>query len=225
MHHNSIPVGNQFGMKNLEGQLFGMLTVTGPGPRLKNGKAQWHCRCACGAQLLVRHDYLLHTNSPKTHCGCKNKGPSVLHPLEYGVWFMMNVRCTDPNHVSYKHYGGRGIAVCEAWKNDFYAFLKDMGPRGSRLMSLEREDNEKGYGPDNCVWKPKKLQGRNRRGSLFLPHPVTGEKVPAAQVAEFLGISYQAMRARYVADGLWPTEAAPVAPSPGAEDEDEDSDE
>lgn len=97
-------------------------------------------------------------------------------------------------------------------------------------MSLEREDNEKGYNPNNCVWKAKKLQGRNRRGSIYLPHPKTGQKVPAAEVAEYLGITYQAMRAKYVADNMWPTEPAPApasSTSPGAEDgetglEDED---
>ena len=210
MGHESIPVVNQYGLKNLAGQVFGMLTVLSPMPRLPNGKSTWQCRCKCGKLIIVRHDYLLHTNSPKTHCGCKNKGPSVLHPLEYGVWFMMNVRCTDPNHVSYKHYGGRGIKVCDRWK-DFYNFLEDMGPRVSRTLTLERKDNSKGYEPTNCIWAPRKVQGRNRRGSLFLPHPTTGKKVPAAEVAEFLGISYQAMRARYISEGKWPVRAEEAA--------------
>lgn len=204
MSNAAIPVGNQYGRKDLTGQLFGQLKVIAMADRTSAGKVQWMCQCSCGVHLKVRHDYLLHTNSPKTHCGCKNKGPSVLHPLEYGVWFMMNVRCTDPEHVSYKHYGGRGIKVCDRWK-DFYKFLEDMGPRKSRQLTLERVNNEKGYEPDNCIWAPRKDQGRNRRGSLFLPHPHTGLKVPAAEVAEFLGVSYQTMRARYVAEGKWPT--------------------
>lgn len=196
---------NQFGLKDLTGQQFTALKVLGFNRRLPNGKVVWNCICECGAKLEVRHDYLLHTNSPKTHCGCRNKGPSVLHPLEYAVWSMMIRRCGDPTHVAYHHYGGRGILVCERWK-DFYNFLKDMGPRKSRKQSLERKDPDKGYQPDNCVWLEKRLQGRNKRNTIKLPHPKTGAMVPAAEVAEFLGVSYQSMRARYVADGRWPTE-------------------
>jgi len=195
---------NQFGLKDLKNQVFGKLTVVEFDKRLPNGKCAWKCICACGTRLSVRHDYLLHTNSPKTHCGCANKGPSVLHPLEYSVWLMMIKRCEDPTHVAYHHYGGRGIKVCEAW-HDFDKFRHDMGPRKSREWSLERKDVNQGYNPENCIWLKKSLQGRNRRNTVYLPHPQTGHRVPAAEVAEYLGISYQNMRARYVAQGLWPT--------------------
>lgn len=201
---DKLPNQNQFGLKDLTGQKFGRLLAQKEGPRTDKGKRQWHCLCDCGTQLIVRHDYLLHTNSPKTHCGCVNKGPSVTHPLEYAVWSMMWVRCTDKNHVSYHHYGGRGIVPCDEWK-DFYQFVKDMGPRKSRMMSLERIDNNKGYSPSNCKWVPKSEQAKNRRGSIYLPHPSTGKMVPASDVAKFLGISYQAMRAQYVLQGKWPT--------------------
>ena len=196
---------NQFGLKDLTGQVFKFLTVKSFKGRLPNGKVVWNCVCVCGKTLEVRHDYLLHTNSPKTHCGCKNKGPSVLHPLEYAVWSMMIKRCEDPGHVAYHHYGGRGIKVCEAW-HDFETFRRDIGPRRSRDWSIERKDANKGYEPGNCVWIKKALQGRNKRNTIKIPHPATGLLVPAAEVAEYLGISYQSMRARYVADGLWPTE-------------------
>lgn len=196
---------NQFGLKNLVGQLFGQLTVVSRGRKLSSGKYTWNCVCSCGKPVEVRHDYLLHTNCPKTHCGCKNKGPSVLHPFEYSVWSMMLKRCEDPTHVAYHHYGGRGIKVCEAW-HDFETFRKDMGPRLSRNWSIERKDANVGYEPGNCVWLLKKYQGRNKRNTIRIPHPQTGQLVPAAEVAEYLGISYQAMRARYVSEGTWPTE-------------------
>lgn len=196
---------NQFGLKDLTGRTFKFLTVKSLDGRMPNGKIVWNCVCSCGTELKVRHDYLLHTNSPKTHCGCKNKGPSVLKPLEYAVWSMMITRCEDPGHVAYHHYGGRGIKVCEAW-HDFNVFCRDMGPRKSRDWSIERKDANKGYEPGNCIWIKKSLQGRNKRNTIKLPHPKTGAMVPAAEVAEYLGISYQSMRARYVAEGQWPTE-------------------
>lgn len=202
---------NQFGLKDLAGQKFGMLTVISVAPKQKDRHA-WFCVCDCGTKLIVRHDYLLHTNSPKRHCGCANKGPSALHPLEYAVWSMMLVRTSDPNHVSYRHYGGRGIKVCERWQ-DFNNFLEDMGPRKSREFSIERANNDMGYQlwqdeactVRQCTWVKKKHQGRNRRNTIYLEHPKTGLRVPAAEVAEYLKVSYQAMRARYISEGRWPT--------------------
>jgi hypothetical protein len=197
-----------YGLRDLRGHKFGkLLVLDGFGKNTSTGKMMWRCRCDCGTVVEVRHDYLMHTNCPKTHCGCVNKGPSVLKPLEYAVWSMMLKRCEDPTHVAYKHYGGRGIKVCEAW-HDFDTFCKDMGPRKSRDMTLERERVNEGYQPDNCSWLSKSLQGRNKRNTIRLPHPQTGLPVPAAEVAEFLGVSYQSMRAQYVAEGRWPTTKA-----------------
>ena len=216
-----IPSLNQFGLKDLKGHKFGHLTVQNLLGRNKQGKYIWICKCVCGKDIQVRHDYLIHTNSPKTHCGCINKGPSVLHPLEYGVWSMMLVRCTDPGHVAWHHYGGRGIRVCDAWK-DFDTFRRDMGPRKDRTYSIERKDPDGNYEPSNCVWIKKHLQGRNRRGTIYLPHPTTGLKVPAAEVAEFLGITYQVMRARLIAKGEWPTSTEVPAKAPRIEEPDDD---
>lgn len=208
---------NQFGLKNLAGQKFGKLLVLEFSAKLPSGKYTWKCQCDCGNIVTTRHDYLLHTNCPKTHCGCANKGPSVLHPLEYGVWLMMLVRCKDPGHMAYHHYGGRGIKVCPEWDNGhlgFYQFLKDMGPRKSREWSIEREDVNGGYNPDNCTWLKKAKQGRNRRNTVRIPHPVSGLLVPAAEVAEFMKLSYQVMRSRMIAKGQWPT--SPPSASPPA---------
>jgi len=122
----------------------------------------------------------------------------------------MHKRCEDPKHVSYKHYGGRGIKVCERW-NTFENFLADVGPRPSKNHSLDRSDSNGDYtplGPDGApqvTWKTSKYQGRHKRKSLFLPHPTTGVMIPAAEVAEILGVSYQIMRARYIKEGKWPT--------------------
>lgn len=98
--------------------------------------------------------------------------------------------------------------VCAAWKDPekgFETFLKDVGERPSKGYSLDRKDANGNYEPGNVRWATGKEQARNKRKSIFLPHPTTGLKTPAAEVAEFLGITYQSMRARYIKLGQWPT--------------------
>ena len=79
----------------------------------------------------------------------------------------MRARCNNPNHVVYDLYGGRGIRVCERWDASFEAFLADMGERPPGT-SIDRIDNERGYGPDNCRWADAVTQRRNRRDFLSI---------------------------------------------------------
>ena len=196
------------GMLNLRGMVFGQLTVVRITNRRHKKKRMWFCRCACGTELVVRHDYLLHTNNPKTHCGCLNRGLPTQYPREYHIWDSMIRRCYYTKHISYPKYGGRGITVCDRWRDPetgFEAFLADMGPRPSSTHSLDRRKADGNYEPGNVKWATATEQARNKRKSIYLPHPETGEKTPAAEVAEILGVSYQSMRVRYIKAGTWPT--------------------
>lgn len=195
------------GMLNLRGMVFGDLTVLRITNRRYKKKRIWLCQCTCGTQLEVRHDYLIHSNTPKTHCGCKNRGLPTLFSQEYHIWNSMLRRCNVETHVGYSAYGGRGIKVCDSWGDPatgFAAFLADVGKRPSKKYSLDRKQANGNYEPGNVKWATDKEQARNKRLSVFLPHPKTGEKTPAAEVAEYLGLSYQSMRARYIKLGLWP---------------------
>lgn len=83
------------------------------------------------------------------------------HPL-YPTWTMMMRRCYSPNVVDYPRYGGRGIRVCREWWQ-FRKFVQDMGVKPSRLHSIERLKNNRGYNKSNCVWATKTEQCINRR--------------------------------------------------------------
>lgn len=202
---------NNNGLRDLKGLTFGHLKVLFITTKRVSHKACWRCECVCGKRLTVRHDYLLHSNSPKTHCGCKARvyEPTFrgIHNSEYHIWKMMLVRCNNPKHKTYLSYGAKGVKVCPQWQTDFEQFVKDVGPRPSLAHSLDRKDAAGDYEPSNVRWATSKEQGRNKRKSLFLPHPTDPSKglIPAAECAEILGVTYQTMRHDYIARGLWPT--------------------
>lgn len=78
----------------------------------------------------------------------------------YRSWRSMLMRCYRAKHDNFKHYGGKGIIVCEHWRKSFYNFLKDMGQRPSG-RTLGRKDGNGNYEPSNCFWATKIEQNRN----------------------------------------------------------------
>lgn len=77
----------------------------------------------------------------------------------YRIWAGMKNRCLNPKNKDFKHYGGRGITVCDQWMT-FSNFFADMGERPGKL-TLDRIDGAKGYEPDNCRWATMKQQRQN----------------------------------------------------------------
>ena len=81
---------------------------------------------------------------------------------EYRVWVSMTQRCINPNNINYHNYGGRGITVCDRWKNLFPAFYKDMGVKPFSEAEIDRIDNNGNYEPSNCRWVTHAVNDRNR---------------------------------------------------------------
>jgi hypothetical protein len=84
------------------------------------------------------------------------------HPL-FAIYNALMNRCYNPNDKGYKRYGGRGITVCEKWKNSFWEFAKDMGEKPFDKAQIDRIDNNKGYEPSNCRWVDRVTNIRNSR--------------------------------------------------------------
>lgn len=83
----------------------------------------------------------------------------------YGVWEAIKRRCYNPNQPAYKNYGGRGITMCDRWRNSYQAFVEDMGPKPSPKHSIDRINNDGNYEPGNCRWATAREQNLNQRRS------------------------------------------------------------
>lgn len=108
--------------------------------------------------------------------------PTVTHPL-YTTWRGMIDRCYNPNNPYYRSYGGRGIYICDRWKNDFHLFVSDMGER-PKNTSIDRINNDGNYEPSNCRWATKKEQQSNRRVTRLISF--NGETKPLKHWADDL---------------------------------------
>lgn len=164
---------------NLTAQVFTRLTVLGyAGIFLPDRSHQWWCECKCGTIKPVRASRLLNKETQSCKCLVRETG-RILRETEFthtlqpfskrlkNIWNLMKARCYKPQCPEFKHYGDRGILMCDAWLY-FDNFVTDMGEPPTSKHSIERLDNNKGYQPDNCIWATQVQQMNNTRRNHFL---------------------------------------------------------
>jgi len=153
--------------KNLAGKPFGRLKAIEPHPVRSNaGRVRWICECSCGNETIVTSQNLItkHTKS----CGCIQEKHNYAsheekHPL-YEVWSGMKRRCYNPNKLSYKNYGGRGIIVCDEWRGSANTFINWALVNGWKEgLQIDRRDNDGNYCPENCRFVTPRKNILNQR--------------------------------------------------------------
>lgn len=203
---------------DIAGQRFGRLLVLSMAGKNSRNTVLWTCICDCGNAAVVLGTKLRsgHTIS----CGCAQRDASRLaqtsHGMrrtpEYNIWRSMKSRCYKKTNAAYHNYGGRGIEVCESWRESFTNFIADMGKRPSDSHSIDRIDNDGHYEPGNCHWSTAVIQGNNKRNNLRLE--VEGKNMTIAEWARERSIPYATLIQRISRYGWSAQQALGFEPPP-----------
>lgn len=191
-------------LKDLTGKKFGQLTVLYKLHNYSKKRVHWLCACACGSLTEVRSDHLV--NNKIISCGCNRIKHSKYKTRLYKIYNHMITRCYNEHVPQYKYYGGRGIVVCDEWKDSFLVFYDWAINNGYQdNLSIDRINTNGEYGPSNCKWSTAKQQQRNRRNTKYVTY--RGETKPLADWCELLNLNRDTVYDRIYRRN-WPIEKA-----------------
>lgn len=203
-------------VEDISGKRFGRLTAIKYIGKSKGKQTLWECKCDCGNIAIVHQQNLKsgHTSS----CGCYNSEVASEREKEHGqsgsrlynIWHDMIYRCCNSNHRSYKDYGGKGIIVCNEWKDDFEAFRNWAIENGYKEnLSIDRIDSNKNYCPENCRWATNIQQANNTSRNLVFT--VDGRTDTLANLCRKYDIPYSLAHSRVYRN--WDIKKALTTPS------------
>lgn len=207
-------------VRDLKGQIFDRLTVLEFSHLDEKKQAYWICQCDCKDKTIKVIKGVNLTSSSTKSCGCIGKERIINmnktrnekyfpsddplrnspHKKELkNIWRSMKCRCNSPNDKGYKKYGARGIKICDEWLNDdfgFYNFYTWSTNNGYKEgLTIDRENNDGNYEPDNCRWVTYEVQSNNKRDNINI---TIGDKTQTiAEWAKEYNINYDTIYARY----------------------------
>ena len=188
--------------KDLTGERFGRLTVLNFNGKDKHSHNIWLCKCDCGNLKLVSTGDL--TNGKTQSCGCwaneltvkRNTTHGDTHTRLYGIYRKMLWRCYNKNCKDYGRYGGRGVAICDEWKNSYEKFKSWALDNGyKKSLTIDRIDVDGDYEPSNCRWVTMKAQNVNKRNTIRIT--VNGVRKPLSMWAKEYKLPYTTVYNRY----------------------------
>lgn len=192
---------------NLTGKNFGRLTVIGLDDR-EDRHTYWVCQCECGNIKVARSDALVSGRTQS--CGCIKKEQDKINLSQsrhnqfgtrlYTIWQKMKDRCFNDHNPAYYRYGGRGIQVCDSWKErfeNFYDWAMNNGYQEN--LTLDRTDNDGNYCPENCRWVTMKEQCNNRSSNIKIK--IGNATKTLTEWCEIFQIDYSATLSRYNRNG------------------------
>lgn len=210
-------------LSDITGYRFGRLVAVSLSDSSSDGRPQWLCRCDCGAEKIARSNDL--RNGKTKSCGCLQRDSGRANaPLAAAALVThgmcgtrlerilkgMVQRCTNPNVIAFRDYGGRGIQICSEWLDDRGKFFKwAMSSGYEDNLTIDRIDNEKGYSPSNCRWVDRKAQANNTRKNRLLEY--NGKSMTLSELASFAGVTTKTLWYRLNAG--WDIERAVNTPT------------
>lgn len=177
--------------KDMSGKVFGHLTVLQRVSSDDKKRARWLCQCDCGRTVIAVGAML--------RCGHIRSCNANIHRQKYGgtykklykLYSAMSQRCFNPNNSQFKDYGGRGITMCEEWRNNYNAFRKwallsgyreETLPNGLNKWTIDRINVNGNYEPGNCRWITCQEQQLNKRDNVVITYK--GETKTATEFAK-----------------------------------------
>lgn len=196
-------------VKDITNQVFGSLTAIGFS-HVCNRMAHWKYKCVCGNEVILRansvsYEAKKYTNSQFPSCGCKDKeqktkhgyrSASNTHPL-YMVYMGIMNRCYNPNTPNYAAYGGKGVTICDEWKNNPQAFIDWGLANGWKqgltidkdLICIQKNITPRVYSPDTCQFLSRSVNsGTSSKRSNYGNHP--NIKLSQEEVDEILRLYF-----------------------------------
>ena len=199
---------------DLTGNRYGRLTAIKCVGIDENHHSQWLCKCDCGNEKVVLGNSLV-TGRTRS-CGClytdTRHTASKTHGLSrtrlFHIWAAMQSRCRNENNRDWRYYGGKGVTVCEEWK-DFCVFAEWAHRNGYKEdLTIDRIDVSKGYSPDNCRWADAITQMNNTTRNRYIEF--NGETRTLEMWSREVGIPARLIRQRL--EHGWSTERALTTP-------------
>lgn len=194
---------------DLTNRRFGRLVVLKRVENTRFNKTQWLCKCDCGKEIIAIGGNLI--QKKQFSCGCQRRQEASIraynrrtHEMSdtrlYRIWHGIKTRCYKKNDPNYKHYGSRGIEMCDEWKNDFmpfynWAMKNGYEPNAKRgITTIDRIDVNGNYCPENCRWITLSEQGNNKTTSRYMV--VNGVKHTISEWSKITGIEKSTLKDR-----------------------------